>query len=311
MTNILCTCPAMIRAIDALTEEFARREAEVFCPEMQQILPVGELLQLVPQYDGWIIGDDPATAEVFQAGRAGRLRAAVKWGAGTDNVDFVGAASSGFHVVNTPGTFGEEVSDVAVAYVIGLARELFFIDRGVRSGNWPKPAGTSLQGKSVGIMGYGHIGRALVRKLTALGMNAIIYDPIATPGLIGGGAVKQWPERLEEIDFLILTCSLNSHNTHIINKQAFDRMRRGVRIVNVSRGGLIDHGALLRALESGQVASAALEVFEEEPPPMGHPLLSHPGCVFGSHNGSNTVEAVNRTSMLAVKLLFDQLATGK
>jgi len=298
----------MIKAIDALREEFAKRGAEVVCPEFAQTLTVPELLDLVPQYDGWIIGDDPATAEVFHAGRSGRLRAAVKWGAGTDNVDFAGAGSAGFDVPNTPGTFGDEVSDVALAYLIGLARELFFIDREVRGGNWPKPAGISLQGKAVGVVGYGHVGRSLCRKLRALNMVPVVYDPALVSGLGNEVSVSAWPERLEELDFVVLACALTTANKHMLDDKAFSRMKHGVRIVNVSRGGLIDQPALLAALHSGRVAAAALEVLEEEPPKSDELLLRHPRCVFGSHNSSNTVEAVHRTSMLAIALLFERLS---
>ena len=299
----------MIRAIDILKDEFARRGAEVVCPEFRQTLSVSELLQLVPQHDGWIIGDDPATVEVFRAGKNGRLRAAVKWGAGTDNVDFAGAAECGFSVANTPGTFGEEVSDVAVAYLIGLARDLFFVDREVRIGRWPKPPGTSLQGKTVGVVGYGHIGRATVRKLNALGMAVVVYDPVVSVASVDGASLAQWPERLGELDFVVLACALTAANKHMLDQKTFSRMKQGVRIVNVSRGGLIDQSAMLDALGSGRIAAAALEVLEEEPPKHGEPLLRHPRCVFGSHNSSNTVEAVHRTSMLAIKLLFERLST--
>lgn len=297
----------MIRAIDSLKEEFTRRGAEVICPEFRQTLSVSELLQLVPQHDGWIIGDDPATAEVFRAGKNGRLRAAVKWGAGTDNVDFAGAAECGFSVVNTPGTFGEEVSDVAVAYLIGLARDLFFVDREVRNGSWPKPAGTSLQGKTVGVVGYGHIGRATVRKLNALGMAVVVYDPLVSAASVDGATLAQWPEQLGELDFLVLACALTDENKHMLDTDTFDRMRHGIRIINVSRGGLINQAALHHALDSGRVAGAALEVFEEEPPRGDEPLLRHPHCIFGSHNSSNTSEAVLRTSMTAIELLFERL----
>jgi len=297
----------MIRAIDSLKDEFARRGAEVVCPEFKQTLSVGELLKLVPQHDGWIIGDDPATAQVFRAGKDGRLRAAVKWGAGTDNVDFAGASECGFNIVNTPGTFGEEASDVAIAYLIGLARDLFFVDREVRNGKWPKPSGTSLQGKTVGVVGYGHIGRAAVRKLNALGTTVVVYDPMVSAASVEGATLAQWPERLGELDFLVLACALTDKNKHMLDAEAFERMRHGIRIINVSRGGLINQAALQRALDSGHVAGAALEVFEEEPPPSEEPLLRHPHCIFGSHNSSNTSEAVLRTSIIAIELLFERL----
>lgn len=302
--NILCTCPPMIRAINNLRNEFTKRAASVDCPVFSQTLTVPELIELVPRYEGWIIGDDPATAAVFQAGREGNLRAAVKWGAGTDNVDFDAAAAAGYDIANTPGTFGEEVSDVAIGYLIGLARDLFFVDREVRKGNWPKPPGLSLQGKRVGIVGYGHIGRTLARKLEVLGMLVVIYDPYITEHSVD---CSVWPQRLQELDFIVLTCALTPENRHMLNASSIAQMKNGVKIVNVARGGLVDQAALLEALENHHVAGAALEVLEDEPPLAGNPLLNHPSCIFGSHNSSNTREAVQRTSLLAIDLLFERL----
>ena len=307
MIKILCTCPPMIRAIDSLRDAFAKHDVDVFCPEFKQTLSVPELLDLVPQYDGWIIGDDPATAEVFSAGKNGRLRAAIKWGAGTDNVDFTGAAAAGFDVANTPGTFGEEVSDVALAYIIGLSRNLFFIDREVRSGAWPKPAGRSLQNKVVGIVGYGHIGQAVARKVGAIGMKPIIYDPIKQLTDTEGASIASWPDRLAELDFLVLACALTPKNRHLINTDTISKTKKGLILVNIARGGLIDQAALRNALDIGHVSAAALEVLDEEPPQYNEPLLSYSNCVFGSHNSSNTVEAVHRTSLIAIQLLFDRL----
>ena len=307
MIKILCTCPPMIRAIDSLRDAFAKYDVEVFCPEFKQTLSVPQLLDIVPQHDGWIIGDDPATAEVFNAGKKGRLRAAIKWGAGTDNVDFTGAAAAGFDVANTPGTFGEEVSDVALAYIIGLSRNLFFIDREVRSGAWPKPAGRSLQNKVVGIVGYGHIGQAVARKVGAIGMKPIIYDPIKLAANNDGVPIASWPDRLAELDFIVLACALTPENRHLINTNTISKTKKGLILVNIARGGLIDQDALRDALDSGQVSAAALEVLDEEPPQYNEPLLSYANCVFGSHNSSNTVEAVHRTSLIAIQLLFDRL----
>lgn len=305
--KILLTCPPMIGAIDSLRDEFARRGTEVVCPEFQQTLSVPALIALVPQYDGWIIGDDPATAEVFAAGRAGQLRAAVKWGVGTDNVDFAGARAAGFDVANTPGMFSEEVSDVAVGYLLGLARDLFVIDRGVRAGGWPKPSGSSLTGKTVALAGFGNIGRATARKLLAFGLEVIAYDPFfrLDPALAVESAV--WPERLEEADFVVLTCALTDSSRHMVNAATLGRMKPGVRIVNVGRGPLINEADLLAALESGHVASAALDVFEEEPLPDSSPLRQFDRCIFGSHNSSNTKEAVQRASLKAIELLFERL----
>jgi D-3-phosphoglycerate dehydrogenase len=305
--SILCTCPPMIGGIDRVRDEFARRGARVIIPEFAQILSEDELVGLVPQHDGWIIGDDPATARVFAAGRAGKLRAAVKWGVGTDNVDFKGAEAAGLDVANTPGMFGEEVSDVAIAYLIGLARGLFAIDRGVRAGGWPKPSGISLAGKTVALAGYGNIGRTTARKLLAFGMKVIVHDPGCWPEPVPGLVGRGWPEGLGEADFVVLTCALTASNRRMVNAETIALMKPGVRIVNVSRGPLIDEAALAGALRSGHVAAAALDVFEEEPLPPDNPLRGFEQCVFGSHNGSNTREAVDRTSLRAIELLFLRL----
>jgi D-3-phosphoglycerate dehydrogenase len=297
----------MIGAIASFQADFQRLGAEVFCPKFTQVLTVPELQELVPQYDGWIIGDDPATAEVFAAGRAGKLKAAVKWGVGTDNVDFVGASNQGYDVKNTPGMFGEEVSDVALGYLISLARELHVIDRGVRSGGWPKPSGLSLSGKTVALAGFGNIGRSTARKLLAFGMRVIAYDPFFKHDSALPVESAIWPERLGEADFVILTCALTSSSRHMVNNDTLGLMKSGVRIVNVGRGPLIHESSLVAALNSGHVHSAGLDVFEEEPLPQASSLRLHERCLFGSHNCSNTIEAVHRTSLKAIELLFERL----
>jgi D-3-phosphoglycerate dehydrogenase len=177
----------------------------------------------------------------------------------------------------------------------------------VRSGAWPKPAGRSLQNKVVGIVGYGYIGQAVARKVGAIGMKPIIYDPIKQPAKNDGVPIASWPDRLEELDFLVLACALTPKNRHLINMDTISKTKKGLILVNIARGGLIDQVALRNALDSGQVSAAALEVLDEEPPQDNEPLLSYANCVFGSHNSSNTVEAVHRTSLLAIQLLFDRL----
>ncbi len=304
--RVLVTCPPMVRMIDEFRPRFASLGLAVDAPAVVQTLPEAELIALVPGYDGWIIGDDPATRAVFAAGKAGRLRAAVKWGVGVDNVDFVAARELGLPITNTPGAFGGEVADVAVAYVTMLARELAAIDRGVRAGGWPKPAGVSLAGKTAGVVGYGDIGRNVGRRLAAADLRLIAYDPVLTEPP-AGAELAAWPARVEECDFLVFTSALTKTNRHMLNAEVLARAKRGVRVVNVARGPLIDEGALVAALASGQVRSAALDVFEAEPLPADSPLRGFEQCVFGSHNGSNTVDAVRRTSERAIGVLAGYL----
>jgi len=295
----------MLRMIDEFEPLFKQHGMEVTAANVVQTLTEEELIELVPQHDGWIIGDDPATRRVFEAGKAGRLKAAVKWGIGVDNVDFEACKDLGIPITNTPNMFGAEVADIAVGYVIGLARQTFEIDRGVRAGEWPKPRGISLRDKTVALVGYGDIGKNTARRLLAADMKIIAYDP-AAPDDTSLPQVQraQWPDRLGEADFVVINCALTKSSYYMVNDETLAKCKTDVRIVNVGRGPIIDERALERALESGRVFSAALDVFEIEPLPMESVLRKHPRCVFGSHNASNTVDAVVRTSEIAITTML-------
>lgn len=308
--RVLVTCPPMLGMRHQFLPIFDSYGVEAVCADVVQTMSEEELISVVPGFDGWIIGDDPATRKVFEAGKLGRLKAAVKWGVGVDNVDFSACADLGIPIANTPHMFGAEVADVAVGYVIALARETFFIDREIRKGGWPKNRGISLAGKTVGLVGYGDIGKNTASRLQALGMNVVVYDP----GLVeaqGEAKIAVWPELVHQCDFLLFTCSLNSKNRHMLNAQVLGVCKRGVRIVNVARGPLIDEKALCEALKSGQAHSAALDVFETEPLPMASYLRDHPLCILGSHNGSNTADAVERTNIIAIQKLMEFLGSAK
>ena len=208
--------------------------------------------------------------------------------------------------------FGGEVADIAVGYVIALARHTVEIDRGIRSGTWPKPRGLSLAGRTVAIVGYGDIGRNTARRLLAADMRVIAYDPYVDENSLEDGiSLAKWPERIKEADFVVVNCALTPSSHHLLNAEAFSAMKPGVRIVNVGRGPVIDEGALIMALTSAQVHSAALDVFEEEPLPSKSPLRSHQRCIFGSHNASNTEDGVIRTSKKAIQILANFLKEGK
>ena len=303
----------MLGMIDEFISFAAAKGLELVPAKVTQVLSEEELIQLLPAFDGWIIGDDPATRKVFEAGKRGKLKAVIKWGVGVDNVDRAACRDLGIPVDNTPRMFGAEVADVAVAYVIGLARHLFVIDRKIRAdGAWPKPAGVSLGGKRVGIIGFGDIGRNVAHRLSACGMLVTVYDPavVRAPNSTDP-EFAVWPEQVSEQDFLVFTCSLNSENRHMLNAEVLNRCKPGVYVVNVARGPLIDEEALVSALLSGRVSAAALDVFEEEPLPADSPLRQMPACIFGSHNGSNTRDAVARASYEAIDKLHAFLTETK
>lgn len=305
MKKILVTCPPMLGLFNEFVEPAKKLGLELVAAKTTQVLSEQELIELLPDYDGWIIGDDPATHQVFSAAKAGKLTAAVKWGIGVDNVDFAACKELNIPITNTPNMFGTEVADVAVGLMLGLARQTFYIDREIRQNfKWPKPAGMSVSGKKIGVVGFGDIGYNTAKRLMGFDVKVTAYDP----GVEGNRGLdyverKAWPEGLAELDFLIFTCALNKHNYHMLNAETLSMMKAGSRVVNVARGPLIDEAALTAALQSGHIAAAALDVFEVEPLPKDSPLRTMSQCIFGSHNGSNTVEGVRRASYTAIEKL--------
>ena len=303
----LVTCPPMLGMIEEFRALFESRGVELTPAKVVQTLSEDELCALLPGFDGWIIGDDPATRRVFAAGKAGRLKAAVKWGIGVDNVDFSACKDMNIPITNCPNMFGAEVADVGMSYISALARETFIIDRGVRAGQWPKPRGISLAGRTLGLVGLGDIGRNLARRALAADLKVVAYDPFYAGPLPDGIARANWPERIGEADFLAFTCALTPGNHHMLNAAVLAQAKPGVRVVNVARGPLVDEAALFAALQSGHVHSAALDVFEVEPLPAASPLRGLPQTIFGSHNGSNSADAVRHCSLFAVDKLLGYL----
>jgi len=309
--KILVTCPPMLGMKEQFLPIIKSYGVEAICPDVIQTLSEEELIKLLPEFDGWIIGDDPATKKVFEAAKKGKLKAAVKWGIGVDNVDFDACKELGIPIINTPDMFGGEVADVGVGYLIALARETYYIDREIRKGNWPKNRGISIAGKKVGLVGYGDIGRNAGLRLTALGMDVVAYDPGKKDITDKGVTLASWPNRLDECDFLLFTCALNKHNRHMLSSDTLSKCKEGIRIINVARGPLIDEYELCESLKTGKVHSVALDVFEIEPLPMDSYLREHPLSVFGSHNGSNTSDAVIKTNLVAIEKLMEFLGVSK
>ena len=308
--KILVTCPPMLKRISEFTAVFEAKGIELILPNVVQTLTEDDLLQIIPDVDGWIIGDDPATEKVFTAGKNGNLKAAVKWGVGVDNVDFKACEKLGIPITNTPNMFGAEVATLAVNYVLGLARQSFYIDREVRKGNWIKPAGRSLKDKNVALIGFGDIGKSTAKFLHTFDMHITVYDPFAKAdeSELNKFTFDTFPNNIEKADYVITTCALNPSTYQIINQDSIQKMKRGVCIINVSRGGIIDEKSLLAGLKSGHIDSVALDVFENEPLNTESPFVHMDNCILGSHNGSNTIEAVQRASNQAIDYLFNFLS---
>jgi len=298
---VLVTCPPMQRTAADWRGRFDALGIEVGMPEVVQQLSAATLLTILPGYDGMIAGDDPVTGEVLE--RATRLRVVSKWGIGLDSIDMATAERLGIRVTNTPDTFGEEVADVAIGYMVLLARGLHRIDQSVRAGTWAKPQGISLSGRTLGIVGLGWFGRAVARRGIAMGMRIIgheIFPPSADRAAELGVRVVDLDTVIADSDLISLHCPLTAQNRHMIDAARLARMRPGSYLVNTARGPLIDEASLIEALRSGHLAGAALDVFEEEPLSASSPLVQMENVILGSHNASNTREAVARVNELAI-----------
>jgi D-3-phosphoglycerate dehydrogenase len=305
----LITCPPALATAAYYLDRLPRHGVEVVLADVVQQVPEEELIGMMGDIDGMVAGDDPLTARVLE--HAPRLRVIVRWGIGMDNVDLAAAERLGIRVVNTPGVFGDEVADVAIGYLIMLARRLHRTDRGVRDGQWPKPQGWSLAGRRLAIVGLGSIGRAVARRAQAMGMIVAGHDVVAgarDAAAAQGIEIAEFERMLGDCDALVLCSNLTPENRGLINRRTLALMRPDSFLINVSRGGLIDEDALIEALSGGRLGGAARDVYEREPLPIDSALRGFDTVILGSHNASNTIDAVRRVNELAVDLLLRGLA---
>lgn len=257
-----------------------------------------ELLQAIPDYEAVIVrGRTKVTASVFQA--ASGLKVVGRAGVGVDNIDLEVAKAHGVTVVNAPMSTSLAVAELTLGLMLALAREIPHADAGMKQGEWLKKelAGTELYNKTLGIIGMGRIGAEVGKRASAFGMRLLGYDPLIPPEEIArrGAEPVGLDELYERADYISLHLPLTDETFSMVGKQAFGRMKRGVRLVCAARGGIIDESALLAALESGQVAGAALDVFASEPPGTSE-LVTHPKVIATPHIGAQTAEAQSRAA---------------
>ncbi len=257
-----------------------------------------ELVTAVGDYDALIIrGRTRLTPEVF--GAAQRLKVVGRAGVGVDNIDLAAAKAHNVTVVNAPTSTTGAVAELSFGLLLALAREIPRADASMKAGQWLKKEleGVELNGKTLGIIGYGRIGQEVGRHAAAFGMNVIAYDPFIEESAVeaGGAESVSIQDLYEWSDFISLHLPYNVQTRDLMGPMAFSQMKDGVRIVCAARGGIIDEAALLAALNSGKVAGAALDVFATEPPGATD-LVQHPHVICTPHIGAQTVEAQSRAA---------------
>lgn len=309
MYNILLTCPPMIKQISRYKDLLRQCNFKITIPEFQQVMTEDQLCEIIGEYDGWIIGDDPATKKVFEKGKQGKLKSCVKWGVGTDNVDFDACKTLNIPISNTPQMFGEEVSDVAIGYMLCLSRRLHTIHNSVVNNEWIKPCGETLTGKKVCVIGFGDIGKCIVRKLQAFHVNIWVSDPLYIDKKTEYNDIKIGgiDDCLHDANYVIVCCPLNKNTFHLLNEEKILLCKKGVKIINVGRGPIICEKDVVALLENGFIDSVGFDVFEEEPLSPNNKLRNFKQNIFGTHNGSNTLEAVDKVSKTVLNILKSYL----
>ena len=258
-------------------------------------LPHDELLKIIPDYAALVVRSQTKVgADVIAAAK--NLKAVGRAGVGVDNVDVDAATRRGIVVMNTPGGNTVSTAEHAFSLLVSVARKIPQADASVKSGQWDRKSfqGVELNGKTLAILGMGRIGTEVAKRALAFGMRVLAYDPYlseARAKTLQVELVENLEDALPHADFVTMHMPLTDETKHMLNAARLAKLKKGARIVNCARGGLIDEQALAAALASGHVAGAAIDVFEQEPPAAENPLRHAPNVVFTPHLGASTAEA--------------------
>jgi D-3-phosphoglycerate dehydrogenase len=264
-------------------------------------IPKPDLPKIIGEYDVLIVRSaTKVKGELLE--NAKKLKVIGRAGEGLDNVDYERAKKLGISLVNTPHVSYLSVSELTIGHMIALARNIVQCTLSLREGKWEKEKlmGTELNGKTLGVIGCGYIGKDVERLALALGMKVIVVEECVHDRFVPLG------DMLPQADFITIHVPLTPKTKHLLATKEFSLMKKGVRIIDCSRGGVIDQDALYNALVSGKVAGAALDVFEEEPP-KNNRLLTLPNVIATPHMGAQTFEAQHRASIQIANNVIDAL----
>lgn len=293
MPVVLLTAPYMLPFLERFLPVLTYYGIEVISPEVNERLEADELLNYAGKFDGAICGDDRYTRQVLQA-CAPRLKVISKWGTGTDSIDRAACAEFGIQLRNTPNAFTLPVADSVMGYMLSFARRLPWMDRAIKSGEWKKIPGRSLSECTLGVIGVGNVGKAVLRRARGFGMTLLGNDIIPIPRdflLENNTRMVTLEELVKTADFISVNCDLNPTSFHLINKNILSLVKPEAVLINTARGPVVDEPALVEALLEKRIAGAALDVFEQEPIPAQSPLLKMDNVLMAPHNSNSSPAA--------------------
>jgi D-3-phosphoglycerate dehydrogenase / 2-oxoglutarate reductase len=307
--KILVTATYIIPEIDRFADFFAKHDIEAVVATVDERMEEEELLPLVGDIHGMICGDDRITARVIEA--APNLKVISKWGTGIDSINKDAAEKQGITVYRTLDAFTEPVADSTLGYILCFARRLPWMSNQVKNGIWDKIPGRALNESTIGVVGVGATGSGTLRRAKGFGAKLLGTDiREINPGHIKALAVEMTSldDLLERSDFVCLHCDLNSASQHLMNTSRFKKMKNSAVLLNLARGPVVDEKALVHALEEGEIAGAALDVFEHEPVPEDSPLLKMDNVMLAPHNSNSSPKAWERVHLNTLKNLLSGLS---
>ena len=306
--KVLISAPYAMPVINVYRKRLETENCDIIVAEVNERLEEHELLPIVSDVDGIICGDDRITARVIEA--APRLKVISKWGTGIDSIDVEAAARRNVKVCNTTNAFSEPVADTVLAYILLFARQVARMNADLRANRWQKPQLFSLREKTLGVVGVGNCGKAVVRRAAAFGMRVLGNDIVQiSPEFLHSAGIEMvsFPALLEQADFVTVHTTLNPTSFHLFNDGAFQQMKPGAYLINTSRGAVVEEAALVRALDTRKIAGAALDVFEVEPLPFGSRLRQFDNCWLSPHNANSSPMYADRVHENTIRNLLNEL----
>lgn len=296
---------------DALSKEGIaelQKNARFQVVEKTAITPE-ELKNEIHEYDALVVRSrTKVTADIIQ--NANNLKLIVRGGVGTDNIDKKAAEAKSIKVKNTPKASSISVAELVIGMLLSGVRLLVDATVSTKEGKWEKKRfeGIEVYGKTLGLVGYGNIGKEIAKRASALGMKVLVYDPYIQKAETPDTTMTTDIDTIvHNADFITVNCPKTEETKGLINAARIQQMKQGVGIINCSRGGIVDENALLEGLQSKKIAFAGIDVYEKEPPEPTHPLFSQPNVILTPHIGAQTKEGQNRVSMEVASVINDFL----
>ncbi len=310
MPVLLLSAPYMIPFVDRFKPVFVHYGLELILPEVHERLEENDLLAYAGKFDGTICGDDRFTSRVLEA-CSPRLKVISKWGTGTDSIDRAACERLGILLKNTPNAFTIPVADSVLGYILAFARRQPWMDKAIKAGNWEKIPGRSLAESTLGVIGVGNIGKAVLKRASAFGMRLLGNDIIPIPqDFLREFNVNSVSlhELVSQADFVSVNCDLNPTSHYLINRDILNLMKPNAVLINTARGPIVNEKALVEALQQKKIAGAGLDVFEDEPIPPDSLLLKMENVLLAPHNSNSSPTAWENVHWNSIRNLLTGLS---